>query len=593
MKPIYNIIEVANVHAGDFFYLNELVDEFKNVENVQGIKFQPFKYDRIAREDFSWFDVYKKLYFDEETWSKIIKKASAFMHVWIDTFDDYSLKIITQNIENVYGLKFQASILFNKKLLRLFEEVDLRDKKILLNISGIELEEIGSIIENFQNSLKPKEIILQVGFQGYPTELNDNGLTKIKTLKGTFTNKISFADHIDAKSPDSILLPVLAVMHGVEIIEKHIKLSGSTPEYDHFSSLDIVNYKEYLELLTKYRPLLEQPFINNKEKNYLTTTIQVPTLNKDLAAFTSISLSDDIEYKRTAQIGLKTNELEMLINDFYILGRNKKEGETIRKEDLKKANIAVIIACRLKSSRLPKKALLNIGGLKSVELCIKNALKLKNITHTILATSDLEEDTELENHTYSPQVIFHRGDPIDVMQRYIDIIEKLKIDVVVRVTADMPYISNDVLEPILESHFKCGADYSRAKNAAIGTNLEVINSQALKKIKEYFPVADYSEYMTYYFTNNPSHFKINEIDLPPELIRDYRLTLDYTEDLLLFNKIEEYFNEKKAENTLCGIFDFLDSNPEIASINKDMEIKYKTDKNLTEKLDKHTKIVKI
>jgi len=590
MKNIYNLIEIANVHGGNFDYLKKLCNEFKRVKSVNGVKFQPFKYDRIAREDFAWYDVYKKLYFSELQWAEIINDMSSYMDVWIDTFDDYSLDIISKNLKNIYGLKFQSSILFNKKLLRDFEQLDLKNKKVLLNVSGINEEDIPAIIANFQESLNPSEIILQVGFQGYPTELNDNGLNKISYLKEKFTNRISFADHLDADSEDAKLLPVLAAMQGAELIEKHIRLTGDKPEYDHYSSLDIHGYKLYLELLEKYNSLLQQPFINNKEKNYLNTTIQIPTLNKEVEAFRIINLVEDVEYKRTAQTGLRTNELANLLNDYYILGNAKNEGQSIKKEDLKKANIAVIIACRLKSSRLPKKALLKIDQLSSVEFCIKNALSFKNITHTILATSDLEEDAELENYTYSPQVVFHKGHPVDVMQRYLDIIEKLKIDVIIRVTADMPYISNEILEPILKSHFESGADYSRAKHAAIGTNLEIINAEALKRAKKHFPKADYSEYMTYYFTNNSEYFKINEIDLPSNLIRDYRLTLDYNEDLILFNKIEAYLKEQKLESNLANVFDFLDNNPEIASINKGLEVKYQTDKTLIETLNKYTKI---
>ena len=110
------------------------MQEFKDVDGIHGIKFQPFKYDRIASEDFSWYEVYKKLYFTEEQWKKIINEVSSKMDVWIDTFDDYSLKIIEQNIEKIHGLKFQSSILFNKKLLKQFEKVDLTNKKIILNI---------------------------------------------------------------------------------------------------------------------------------------------------------------------------------------------------------------------------------------------------------------------------------------------------------------------------------------------------------------------------------------------------------------------------------------------------------------------------
>ena len=209
---------------------------------------------------------------------------------------------------------------------------------------------------------------------------------------------------------------------------------------------------------------------------------------------------------------------------------------------------------------------------------------------TILATSTVEEDAFLSKYTFNKGVLFHQGHPLDVMQRYIDAVEKYNIDVIVRITADMPYVSNEVAEIMLKSHFETGADYSRPVKAAIGTGLEIINTEALKRVKSYFPSADYSEYMTYYFTNNPKYFKINEVQLPNDLIRDYRLTLDHEEDLVLFNKIQQYLDDNKLENTLKNIYTYLDANPEIASINKGLEVKYLTDKTLIDTLNKYTTI---
>ncbi|MCW3077282.1 MAG: hypothetical protein JWO32_1891, partial [Bacteroidetes bacterium] len=278
-------------------------------------------------------------------------------------------------------------------------------------------------------------------------------------------------------------------------------------------------------------------------------------------------------------------------DQFHIISVDKKPRELFKSGDFKKANISTIIACRLKSSRLPKKALAKIGNLTSVEYCIKNALQFQNINHTILATSDLPGDDELKDYTYHPQVVFHKGHPEDVIKRYLDIVDKLNIDVIVRVTADMPFISDEILQILLKSHFETGADYTRAKDAAVGQNLEIINSQALRYVKSFFPEANYSEYMTWYFINNPGHFKINEIDLPKEMIRPYRLTLDYPEDLEMFNKIEDHFTKNKLNFSLKNIFDFLDNNPEVPKINDHIKLTYKTDETLIALLNKETKII--
>ncbi|MCB0460967.1 MAG: hypothetical protein KDC74_13270, partial [Flavobacteriaceae bacterium] len=89
---VYNILEVANTHGGNFEYMISLIDEFKEFDQNTGIKFQPFKYNEIALPDFSWYHVYKELFFSSEQWAKIISKASKHKDIWIDVFDIYSIK---------------------------------------------------------------------------------------------------------------------------------------------------------------------------------------------------------------------------------------------------------------------------------------------------------------------------------------------------------------------------------------------------------------------------------------------------------------------------------------------------------------------
>lgn len=591
MKEIYNIIEIANVHGGDLNYLKDILKEFEEFKKNFGVKFQPFKYDEIALDDFSDYKVYKEFFIPPECWKEVINIASKTKDVWIDVFDNYSAQIIMDNLDIIYGLKFQASILNNYNLFKKLSDLDLSDLIIILNIASFSLNQINEIMSRVQSSLSPKEIVLQIGFQDFPTEFLDSGISKIKILKEKFQNRISFADHIDASREESIYLPVVASALGASIIEKHVRHSSLETKYDFYSSVPITKYQKYLDIQKQYQSALNQPFVNEKELIYLKKSLQIPILNKFLNPGELINIRNDFDFKRSDQNGLNIYGIKELVQGFHILTNYKKVGDVLKQEDFKKANIATIIACRLKSTRLPKKAILKIGDLSSVELCIKNALKFRNVNHTILATSNLDEDYELKNHTFSNAVIFHRGDPDDVIQRYLDIIDKLKIDIVVRFGADSIYVSDEILQVLLKSHFESGVDYTTAKKAAIGTKIEIMNASALRKIKSYFPSADYSEYMTFYFINNPSYFRLNFVDLPENLVRDYRLTLDYEEDLKMFNLIEEYFKYNNLDYSIKTLFDFLDKNPDVANINKHRTQKYETNKELIETLNKETTII--
>ena len=587
---MYTIIEVANTHGGSIDYLNSLIDEFSDFKDEIGIKFQPFKYNEIALEDFEWYPVYKILYFDKTQWSNIINKAKETKDIWLDIFDTYGIEILKSNLKSVYGIKFQTSVLENQSVLDSLLDIDLKEKKVIINIAGRELSDIENKIKLFNEKFNFEEILLEVGFQAYPTDLADSGLSKIKELKKKFPNKIVFADHIDGNDINTKILPLLALQSGADIIEKHIMHSTLHTEYDHFSSIDINTFKELMTLIKDYSSLKKQPFLNKKEQDYFDKTIQIPVFKKEIEKSNIVKLSD-FDFKRTDLKGLNYDELCNVIgNGDVILKKNKKKNDLIQLDDFEKVKIACIVAARLKSSRLKEKAKLKIGKLSSLELCLKNCLEFGGVDETILATSTLDQDAELVSYKYSDEVIFHTGDPDDVVQRYLDIIRKNKINVIIRVTGDMPFVSKEISNYLLKKHFITGADYTVANEFSVGTSVEIINSSALERVKAYFPSANYSEYMTWYFQNNPEYFELNFVDLPKELIRDYRLTIDYPEDLEMFNFIQDYLEMNEIEENIDNIFNYLDNNPNIADINAHLTLKYKTDQTLIDTLNKVTKI---
>ncbi len=604
MKP-YIILEIANTHAGDKNYVFKLLEEYSVYKENYGIKFQPFKYDEIAREDYEWYPVYQTLFFDEQTWKSIIDKAGETKGIWIDVSNAYSVKILKNNFDKIKGIKFQASILDNILLIKELKTVDLSNKTVIINIASLEMDVIRRHLTYIQENLNAKNIVLQIGFQDYPTQLIHSGISKIEVLKKEFNLPISFADHIDGTHEDAIDLPVLAHLMGSEIIEKHVMCRGEKAKYDHFSSVVPDAFKNLVSKITdptlsskkqdyikKYIELMAQPFLNDREIEYYRKTAMKPTLCRDMYKGQIVSLEFDVNYKRTNEDGLDIESIKELNKNYNLLSAQKKDGEVLKATDFKKAKIASIIACRLKSNRLPQKAILKVNDeLSSVELCIKNSMLFKNVDYTILATSTTEEDSELKNYTYKKEVIFHTGHPEDVIQRYLDVINKLDIDVIVRITADMPYVSEEIVDYLLNSHFETGADYTAPNKAAIGQGVQIINASALRKVREYFPVSDYSEYMNAYIFNNPSLFKINEIDLPKEWIRDYRLTLDYPEDLELIKEIEKHFKISGAKYNIKNLFDFLDNNPKIASINKDRSLIYKVDPELIRTIKSKTTLV--
>jgi N,N'-diacetyllegionaminate synthase len=258
--------------------------------------------------------------------------------------------------------------------------------------------------------------------------------------------------------------------------------------------------------------------------------------------------------------------------------------------DSRKNRIAAIVSARMNSTRLPGKAILPINGKPSIERCLENCLKFPHIDHVILATSTLSEDSILADHTLEGRVKFWQGDPVDLISRYLGACDHFGIDLIVRVTGDCPVVSPKIADFLIESHLSSGADFTEPRRFAVGTNSQVYNAAALEKVLRIMGRAEYSEHMTFYMTNNPDVFKVNIVDLPDEWIKDYRLTLDYREDLEMFDALFKKLEETGREATLLNVFRTLEENPDIPRINAHKTLVYKTDKKLITLLKEKARI---
>lgn len=586
----YVIFEMANTHGGDLNRLKDLVQAFKQVPYPKkAIKFQAFKPNGIALPDFQWYKVYEELFFAPEIWADVIRQASEGGEIWLDIFDVYGVEILTANKDRVAGIKLQASVLDNAELVYALKKAELNSKKMIINISGFDIAEIEQYVEKYSN-IGTDELILQIGFQAYPTLVSDTALQKIYILKAAFPGmKLCFADHAPGADPFAQQIPVLAAQAGCELVEKHFCVNRSEAKYDHYSALEPAEMTVMLQNLENMVSASTGPFISPAEKNYLAKSLQIPVTRKKLPANSLIG-ADDILYRRTDQTGLLWHEIRSLQSGFHLLNKNMSAGSSINRSDFTKARIGVIVACRNKSSRLKKKPMLPIHGVPTVERCLTNCLSIPHAELVVLSTSTVEEDAVLADYTLNGAVKFFRGHPEDVIKRYLGACNEFGIDVVIRVTADCPVVSPEIAAILLKSHFESGADYTAPRNFAVGSNSEIYNKEALQRVIDLLGNADHSEYMTWYMQNNPDVFKVNLVDLPAELYRSYRLTLDYPEDLEMFNQLYKELDENNMEPTLPNVFSVLDKNPAIAAINQDLTLTYKTDQALIDKLNKVTRI---
>jgi spore coat polysaccharide biosynthesis protein SpsF (cytidylyltransferase family) len=243
--------------------------------------------------------------------------------------------------------------------------------------------------------------------------------------------------------------------------------------------------------------------------------------------------------------------------------------------------ILAFVPCRLKSSRYPNKGITPIFGKRSIERSLMNVSAIPSIDKVILVTSTAEVDDALEDCNLDGMVDIYRGSEEDVLERVFPALEKYQPKYLVRATGDCPLVSAELVRILIDEHILSGADmtYTPSK-VALGISCEVYTTSAIYKLRDLFPQTLYSEYLIYYFTNNPNIFKINAVEAPEKFIKPWRLTFDEPADLKLLNLLFKSFDAKERAISFDEVTNFFESNPSAVEINSGIVVKYRDNADL-------------
>lgn len=171
-------------------------------------------------------------------------------------------------------------------------------------------------------------------------------------------------------------------------------------------------------------------------------------------------------------------------------------------------NVACIIA-RTNSTRLPKKVLRDVGGLKLIEYIISKIKKAKLVDEIYLCTSTDENDKVLLDIAKECGIMAYAGSLDSVIDRMLDVAEIENADNLIRITGDNIFTDEVYLDIMLEEHIKSNSDYTRTELLPIGVTSEVMQVKALKKCYSMMN-PDESQYLMLYMFQ-PEIFKCKVI----------------------------------------------------------------------------------
>ena len=274
MNKVRVIAEIGVNHNGREDLALELIDK-AHESGADIVKFQSFKSENLVtksaqkasyqlkntKKTESQFQMLKNLELSQEVFMRLNKYSLEKGLEFISTaFDLDSLDFLVRTL-NISELKVASGELTNAPLLL---EHARTKRDIILSTGMANNQEIQKALNIIafgylsENDLDPdsknlEQIINSVSAQKlleqkvtllhcttrYPTPIEDTNLNSIDSLRDLFKLGIGFSDHTS-----SLIIPALAVIKGVTIIEKHFTLDNDLEGPDHKASLDPSQFKE-------------------------------------------------------------------------------------------------------------------------------------------------------------------------------------------------------------------------------------------------------------------------------------------------------------------------------------------------------------
>lgn len=146
------------------------------------------------------------------------------------------------------------------------------------------------------------------------------------------------------------------------------------------------------------------------------------------------------------------------------------------------SSIATVLSARMASSRLPGKAMLPLGGVPIIQFIVERLRQAQRGGKLILATTTRSDDDILAHLAKQLDILVFRGADTDVAGRYVALAHEFKLDWIVRVTGDCPFIDAASLDYCLAQWqpSTTGLFWSTKGEFPVGIDYELISCAALR-----------------------------------------------------------------------------------------------------------------
>lgn len=235
-----------------------------------------------------------------------------------------------------------------------------------------------------------------------------------------------------------------------------------------------------------------------------------------------------------------------------------------------------VIQARCGSSRLPFKVLSDLAGEPMLGRVVERVRAARLVDEVVVATSDSSTDDPLEALAIDRKWTLVRGSLNDVLSRFQLAAERTQADVVVRITADCPFIDPEIIDRVVAAFHAAIPSVDYASNVwpvrtfPRGLDTEVFSRRALESSARDATAQPHREHVTQYVLQNPSLFTTINVVADHDTSK-YRWTVDTEEDLRLAQLL--YGRLRAPQFRTADVLALLDQHPDWAEINASIKQK--------------------
>jgi spore coat polysaccharide biosynthesis protein SpsF (cytidylyltransferase family) len=226
--------------------------------------------------------------------------------------------------------------------------------------------------------------------------------------------------------------------------------------------------------------------------------------------------------------------------------------------------IGIIICSRSNSSRISQKPLRLVGH--KIKTTIIQALchRLKKTKLPVIVAIPHEDFHKYTGLGLNPFL----GDAENPLKRMLECAEYNRFDAVVRVCHDKIFVDHNLINMAVDLYRGMNVDYLYSSHFTEGMGFEIISTSALKRAyNEFNENVEHISFAIKAITQN-----IHNWEIPSPYRSNFRLLIDYPDDLKVIDAIFKRFKGRTLEKDTQTIFDFLRIYPSISSGNKSPEI---------------------